>query len=95
MERSRRQRPNASSSSSTRSQSYRRFPSNPTQNSKSPSTNRDAPGFVKPRRAGQEDRDVDDPSNLPLLVATCPFMCPGTFSLFYFFNFGPAATAFH
>ncbi|XP_059434040.1 SAC3 family protein C isoform X1 [Corylus avellana] len=78
MERSRRQRPNpsSSSSSSTRSQSYRRFPSNPTQNSKSPSTNRDAPGLAKPRRAGQEDRDVDDPSNRPLLVGTCPFMCP-------------------
>jgi len=82
MEKSHRQRPNPSSSSSSsthfRSQKFR---SNPTTKdgkftkNNNPNARED---FVKPRRASQQvQQHVDDSSNLPVLLGTCPFMCPG------------------
>uniref|UniRef100_A0A7N2LF94 SAC3/GANP/THP3 conserved domain-containing protein n=1 Tax=Quercus lobata TaxID=97700 RepID=A0A7N2LF94_QUELO len=81
MEKSHRQRPNPSSSSSSsthfRSQKFR---SNPTTKdgkftkNNNPNARED---FVKPRRASQQvQQHVDDSSNLPVLLGTCPFMCP-------------------
>ncbi|KAL4600380.1 hypothetical protein ACB092_11G195400 [Castanea dentata] len=79
MEKSHRQRPNPSSSSSTQFRSQK-FRSNPTTKdgkftkNNSPNARED---FVKPRRASQQTQQhVDDSSNLPVLLGTCPFMCP-------------------
>ncbi|KAL0007337.1 hypothetical protein SO802_008839 [Lithocarpus litseifolius] len=85
MEKSHRQRPNPSSSSSSSSSSSTHFRS---QKFRSNSTTKDGKftknnnpnareDFVKPRRASQQvQQHLDDTSNLPVLLGTCPFMCP-------------------
>ncbi|XP_050282777.1 SAC3 family protein C [Quercus robur] len=83
MEKSHRQRPNPSSSSSSSSSTHfrsQKFRSNPTTKdgkftkNNNPNARED---FVKPRRASQQvQQHVDDSSNLPVLLGTCPFMCP-------------------
>ncbi|KAK4592390.1 hypothetical protein RGQ29_016790 [Quercus rubra] len=82
MEKSHRHHPNHSSSSSSSSTHFRsqKFRSNPTTKdgkftkNNNPNARED---FVKPRRPSQQaQQHVDDSSNLPVLLGTCPFMCP-------------------
>ena len=74
MERIQRQRSNPSSSTQSRSNKFRSNPT--TKDDKIPNTNNpdDSTDSAKSRRG-----HVDDCSNLPALLGTCPFMCPGTY----------------
>uniref|UniRef100_A0A2N9FNP5 SAC3/GANP/THP3 conserved domain-containing protein n=1 Tax=Fagus sylvatica TaxID=28930 RepID=A0A2N9FNP5_FAGSY len=71
MERIQRQRSNPSSSTQSRSNKFRSNPT--TKDDKIPNTNNpdDSTDSAKSRRG-----HVDDCSNLPALLGTCPFMCP-------------------